>query len=298
MLVDIGFSFVRRARPLEMFPTHAPALAARAEEMGFESCWLSEHLVKPTVLPQTHPHSPGGRSTAEPDTDLYDPFVALAAVGALTNRIKLGTNVYVLPLRNPFVTARAVGTLDIMTSGRVILGAGVGWLKPEFDIVGEDFHNRGARTDEIIEIIRRLWTDEEPEFHGRFYDFPPCRFEPKPLQKPTPPILGSGAVAASLRRAARLCDGWIADPATARDLNAVERNIVEIARLRAEFDRAATPFDIQVMADLDADRDTRGRLEDIGVTRVVISPLRQVAVGRDALSQDVDELERAAQHWL
>ena len=296
--MHIGFSFVRQGVALEMFSRHAAQLCVHAEQMGYESCWISEHLIKPTKLPHSHPHSPGGKSTAAPETELYDPWVALATVAALTKRLKLGTNVFVLPLRNPFATARAVSTLDVLSGGRVIMGTGVGWLEPEFDIVGENFHTRGARTDEIIEIIRRLWIDENVEFHGKFYDFQSCRFEPKPIQKPTPPLLGSGSAKAALQRAARLCDGWIADPATAGDLDLLERAVNEIRRLREECGRAHLPYQIQTVIDFKADQQTRQRLANIGVTRAVIWPLRPVPPGADGLAQDVADLESAARLWL
>lgn len=290
--MKIGFSCVRFVPHIEMFSPATPQLAVRAEALGFESCWMSEHIVKPLVLPNTHRHAPGGKSTAEPDTDLYDPCVALATVAAVTTGLQLGTIIYVLPLRNPFVTARTAATLDTLSGGRFMLGTGVGWLQPEFEIVGETWSNRGARTDEIMQIVKRLWTEPEPEFHGAYYDFPPCKFEPKP---PRGRLFGSGGVKASVERSARWCDGWIADPSISKDHAALAGHIAELNRLRAEHGRAHEPFEITMYLDMDAGKDTIARLEDLGVTRCVVKPWTPHGAGVDTLAHGLADLDRAAQ---
>jgi probable F420-dependent oxidoreductase len=292
--VQIGITLQRWLPAMEMFSRDSPQLARRAEELGFESCWISDHLIKPTVLPPIYPYSSDNRSTAESDTPMYDPWVALATVSAMTERIRLGTNVYVLPLRDPFVTARTVGTLDVLSGGRVVLGCGIGWMEPEFAIASQTFSNRGKRADEIIPVLRKLWSEENPEHHGNFYDFPPVKFEPKTVQQPSPPILVAGGAEAALRRAAALGDGWIATPTIAKDLDLLARTIGQIEQLRAEFDRSGQPFQIQTGSGGKLDRDHMRRLEDLGVTRATVSPWTKVESGADPLQQGLDDLERVA----
>jgi probable F420-dependent oxidoreductase len=252
-------------------------------------------MIKPVVVPNTYQYAPDGRSVSEPDTDYYDPCVALSVVAAATKRIRLGTNIYILPLRNPFVTARTVCTLDVLSGGRILLGTGVGWLEPEFNIVGEAWKNRGARTDEIMQIIKRLWTDSEPEFHGKYYDFEPCKFEPKPIGVK---LLGSGSVEAAVERAARWCDGWIADPKISLDYAEVERYTKQLSRLRAEYGRTEAPFEITMQLRLESGKRILPRLEDIGVTQVIINPWTPHALGMDSLSHGLEDLDRAAELFL
>ena len=135
---------------LGLSPRHYPQVAAVAEANGFESITMPEHLLLPATMPPTYPYSETGYSVMSEATPLYDPWVVLASVASATTSIRLSTNVYVIPLRHPFVTARSVVTLDRISNGRVTLGAGVGWLQEEFDAAGQSFHDRGKRMDEIV----------------------------------------------------------------------------------------------------------------------------------------------------
>jgi len=189
-------------------PERAAAVARHAEGLGFESVWVPEHLVLPTRITSRYPYAPDGIPPFSPDTPHLDPLVLLTHVAAATVRIRLGTSVYLLPLRHPLVTARLALSLDVLSGGRLTLGVGVGWLAEEFQAAGIDFQTRAARTRECVRALRTLWTETEPEFHGRFFSFGPVRFEPKPVQKPHPPIVFGGETAAALRRAAALGDGW------------------------------------------------------------------------------------------
>src|SRR5690606_37457413 len=137
-----------------------------------------------------------------PATPLLDPLLVLMQVAARTTRIRLGTNVYILPLRHPIAVARMVTTLDVLSGGRVSFGVGLGWLAEEFAAVGIDFATRAGRTREAVQALRALWTEEAPSFAGRYVRFDPVRFEPKPVQRPHPPILFGGESEAALRRAA------------------------------------------------------------------------------------------------
>jgi probable F420-dependent oxidoreductase len=253
-------------------PLDYPAVAQAAEAAGFESIWIPEHLVFPTEMPATYPYTESGLPPVFPGTPLYDPWVALAYVAASTKRIRLGTQVYILPLRHPLVTARAFTTLDILSRGRAILGIGVGWMEEEFGFVGEDFKTRGARTDEIIEILHQLWSEKEIHYRGQYYDLGPLRFQPKPAQDPHPPIEVGGASQAALRRAAKLGDGWqaIGD----LDTEAIGVHVKSIDAMRAEAGRSGN-FEVTTPSALGATLDAARRYEDVGVTRLSLGPVFQ-----------------------
>ncbi|GAA1262018.1 TIGR03619 family F420-dependent LLM class oxidoreductase [Sphaerisporangium rubeum] len=243
-------------------------VAKHAEDLGFESVWMPEHLILPAELPPTYLYSGDGRAPIDPGTPLYDPWVMLAGVASVTSRIRLGTNVYVLPLRHPLVTARSVVSLDRLSGGRVTLGAGVGWLADEYTAAGQDFHTRGSRMDEIIPLLRTLWTAREPvEHHGRHYRFGPVVFSPRSLQRPCIPIEIGGTSAAALRRAGRLGDGWI--ELGSENHEELAGRIAVIRTERAATGRAHLPFEITSGAPGDATEIEE--LAALGVTRVVTS---------------------------
>jgi probable F420-dependent oxidoreductase len=180
-----------------------PAVAAAAEAVGCDSVWLPEHLVWPVAMEASYPYTLDGRPPVAPDLPTFDPWVLLAWVAGQTHHIRLGTSVYILPLRNPHVTARAVTTLDCVSGGRAILGAGLGWMPEEFAIAEQEFATRGARASEIATILRALWSAGPAEHDGRHYHFPPIHFEPKPPQGARLPIIFGGESEPALRRAAR-----------------------------------------------------------------------------------------------
>ena len=183
-------------------PAFFVAVVDEAERLGYESVWLPEHLVFPIEMGgspfpgEEHPPVP-------PSTPVFDAFAYLSFLAGRTERVKLATHVYLLGLRHPFISARAIATLDIVSGGRAIVGIGAGWLSTEWDAVGLDFASRGRRVDEALDVCRRLWTDEVIEHHGEFFDFGPVMFEPKPVQKPHPPVIVGGESAPALRRGAR-----------------------------------------------------------------------------------------------
>jgi probable F420-dependent oxidoreductase len=276
-------SKVKIGVPLFMLrPQQMAAVAQRAEQLGFESVWVAEHLVFPTEIHSRYPYSAAGVPPINPATPLLDPLLVLMQVAALTERIRLGTNVYILPLRHPLAVARMALTLDVLSNGRLTFGVGLGWLKEEFDAAGIDFASRGARTRESVRAIRALWTEAEPSFHGRYVDFAPVKFEPKPVQQPHPPIVFGGESEAALRRAAALGDGWYGvghTPASAR---------AQVARLHAlleEAGRAAANFEITVShggAELTATDVVQ--YGDAGVHRVVSLPWRRAREADEGLA--------------
>ena len=186
---------------------HADAVDVAAAR-GYESVWLPEHLVFPTVMSRS-PKPGEDHPPVPPTTPVFDAFAYLAFIAARTTDLRLGTHVYNLGLRHPFVAARGVATLDVVSGGRVEFGIGASWLEQEWDAVGLDFATRGRRVDEAITVCSRLWTEPTIEHHGEFFDFAEVAFEPKPVQQPRPPVLVGGESGAALRRAATLGDGWI-----------------------------------------------------------------------------------------
>jgi probable F420-dependent oxidoreductase len=177
-----------------------------ADELGFHFMSLPEHL----VLPVDISGSPTGGTHPPIDSSLpvFDVWVYIGFLAARTTRIRFGTYVYNLGLRHPFITARAVATADLLSTGRVDVGLGVSWLAEEWAAVGQDFRTRGRRFDETLDICRRLWTEDVVEHHGEFFDFGRVRFEPKPVQRPMPLVIG-GDAPVTIRRAARVGAGWV-----------------------------------------------------------------------------------------
>jgi probable F420-dependent oxidoreductase len=186
-------------------------IAKAAEDAGLESVWTGEHVVLPD--PRVPP------SPVSPQTPFLDPVVALSHVAAHTTRLRLGTGVIVLPQRNPVVLAKELASLDVVSKGRLIFGLGSGYLEPEFRAVGAAFEQRGAVTDEAIGVLKALWTMEKPEHQGRFFSFGSIDAQPRPVQKPHPPIVVGGMSRNGARRAARHGNGWygfLTDPAATR----------------------------------------------------------------------------------
>ena len=252
-------------------------LAIVADDVGFESLWLPEHL----ILPARMEGSPFGddHPPIAPDVPTFDVLVFLASLATATSRIRLGTWVYNLALRSPFVAARAVQTLDHISGGRVEFGVGAGWLRGEFEAVGVDFASRGRRLDEAIGVLRALWREVAPEFHGSIFDFDEVRFEPKPIQGEVPIHVG-GESPAALRRAVRRGDGWIGMDATvdsAREKVGALWQIAESAgRERSlEVTVGATPRSAEEVAAYAA----------VGVDRVIARPWERA---RDAVTAVVD----------
>lgn len=176
-------------------PGMVETVAREAEALGFDSIWTGDHLIVPA-----------GETYIT--NFVYDPLMVMATAAAVTERIRIGVSVLVMPYRHPIVVARMLATLDQMSGGRVILGAGVGWMEREFSALGLDVHERGARTDEHLDCIQALWDTDPTSFHGRWVQFDDMRQRPKPVQDPFPVWVGGDSPAA-IRRAARRGNGWL-----------------------------------------------------------------------------------------
>jgi probable F420-dependent oxidoreductase len=180
----------------------------RAEALGFESVWAGDHIVLPSGGTTQYPYTADG-SFVRPSTEGFlEPFTLLAYAAAATTTIKLGMTVIILPYRNPIVQAKMLACLDVLSGGRLICGVGVGWLEQEFQVLQAPYKDRGPVSDEYLEMFKILWTQDQPEFHGRFYDFDGITLYPKPIQKPHPPIWVGGHSRRAIRRAVRSGDAW------------------------------------------------------------------------------------------
>lgn len=238
----------------EFGPAALARIARRAEALGFDLIACGDHLVLPKTLPfrdtaqldrpvtSVDASEPTARRIFRQGAPMPDVFQWFAYMAAVTEKIAFATAVYVLPLRHPLVAARAAATFDVLSGGRFFFGVGVGWLPDEFEIAGVDFRTRGRRMDEGIRIIRELWEKEEPEFRGEFHSFPPARFEPKPVQRPGPPIMIGGETDVAMRRAATVGDGWCARVHTPQSLR---EQLSKLHDLRRQAGRADQPFIVQ-----------------------------------------------------
>ena len=236
------------------------SIAKAAETAGLESVWTGEHVVLPD--PRVAP------SPSDPQTPLLDPAVALSHIAAHTSRLRLGTGVIILPQRNPLVLAKELASVDVVSRGRLIFGLGTGYLEPEFRALGAPFEDRGAVTDEAIEAIKALWTMEKPAYKGRFFSFEGIDSQPRPIQKPHPPIVVGGMSRSGARRAARYGNGWygfLTDiEATARSLEWIQGYIANGVR-PAELGE----IEISVTPPMRLTREVIERYEEIGVHRLI-----------------------------
>jgi probable F420-dependent oxidoreductase len=254
-------------------PSDMVATARRAEELGFESLWIPDHIVLPVEYRSHYPYSPSGRMPALPDTPFHDPLLALAFIAGVTSRIRLATGVLVLPMRNPFAVAKATASLDVLSGGRLIFGIGIGWLQEEFAAIGMEFEGRAQRTREYVALIKELWTSPTPEYEGRTVKAGGIRFAPKPIQQPNPPIVLGGDTDPSLRRAAQIGDGWYGI------MTNLEQTRDTIARLRTQ-ERAAhrsRPLEITVNPRFSEPLDLAQvrELGVLGVDRIILNVSRK-----------------------
>jgi probable F420-dependent oxidoreductase len=238
--------------------------ARRAEDAGFESLWVGDHVALPTDAPDP---------ADEPRLELV---VALAHLAALTTRARLATGVAVLPLRHPVLLAKQLASIDVLSQGRLIVGVGVGYVEPELEALGASVADRGARTDEYLAAMRALWDEPTPSFAGRFVSFSGVMARPLPVQRPHPPIVCGGHSAASLRRAVTQGNGWYGwelDPG---------RTAEYLTALRAAEARHGRPaelgeLEVTITPPPDFDADMARRYAELGVHRLVVQP--QVSTG-------------------
>jgi len=247
-------------------PDHLVPLAVTAEECGFAAMSFPDHVVHPETLDTPYPYTEDGSRRWEAFTPWVDPWVAIGACAAATTRLRFTNNVFVLAMRNPFLAAKAISTAAVLSKGRVTLTLGVGWSNVEYALMGQDFRTRGRRTDEMIEVLRKLWTGAMVSHEGAFYRFDRLEMSPAPPSRI--PIWVGGISPPALRRAARH-DGWLSDLQTTDEIAAC---IETVRRHRAELGREQEPFDVMASASDAFTLDGYRRLEEAGVTHVLTLP--------------------------
>ncbi|HML01035.1 MAG TPA: TIGR03619 family F420-dependent LLM class oxidoreductase [Acidimicrobiales bacterium] len=265
----------------------ALALGRAADEQGYAGVFVSDHMFFPrqrtSRYTYTEDGTPGYGDHWDPDTHWPDPLCFISALAAVTSKLRFTTSVYIAPARDLITVAKQVGTTAVVSKGRLNLGVGVGWAKEEFDATGQDFVTRGKRLDDMIPALRALWAGGWVEYHGPHYDVPAMRMEPSPPG--AVPIYGGGHSAPALRRAARLCDGWIA--AGAYQLEEAESYLAELNRQRRRAERHDEPFSIFLSLWERPDLDLYRRLEDeYGVTDFLCGPALSAKVDPAAAPED------------
>jgi probable F420-dependent oxidoreductase len=215
-----------------------------AEAKGVHGIWVPEHVLFFPDYASTYPYSSSGRMPGDPE-GLLDPFTALTFIAAHTQRVRLGTGICLVPQRQPVYTAKMVADLDYLSAGRVDFGVGIGWLKEEFQNLGMDFQGRGSRTEEYLLAMKALWSEGISEFKGQTVNLEPCHFNPKPVQRPHPPIIFGGESDAAMRRVARLGDGWYGYDLTPEDLgrrlNSLDAALASTGRDRSQIQVVVGP---------------------------------------------------------
>jgi probable F420-dependent oxidoreductase len=238
-----------------------PTLARHAEDLGFEGVSLGEHLITFSEQYEDYAYSKNNMIRWYPETHWPDPWVQIAALAQVTERLRFLTSVYVLPLHTPFDVAKSISTAANISRERVILGAGIGWQKSEFELVGQDFHTRGRRCDEMLEVMQKLWSGEPVSHQGEFYRFPSLQMSPG-LAEPLPIYIG-GFSEAAIKRAARH-DGWIGGQ---HEMAEVEALVPQLLAERSRQGRADDPFDI-CLGLYDPSPENIARCEALGVSKL------------------------------
>ncbi len=261
------------------------ALGPAVEERGFDSIWVPEHVVLFDDYESSYPYSPDGRFPGEGEFGLLEPLAALTYLAAVTDRVRLGTAICLVPQRNPVYTAKAVADLDALSGGRVDFGIGIGWLREEFEALNVPFAQRGPRTDEYLAVMKALWTEDVSEHHGEHFDLPACRMYPKPVQAPHPPIHVGGESRAAMRRAVRHGQGWFSfnrpPDELAEPLAVLDEVAAEEGRPRDELTITVCPYFQPV------DPAAVAAYAEAGVDRLIVVAL---AFDVDSLRSGLDQL--------
>ena len=254
--------------PLPAYTLDPAFIAKKAEDLGFESIWYHEHPILPAQSATPFPAT--GGEIPWTYRHFSDPYISLAMACAATTKIKLATGITLVPERNPLILAKMISVLDQHSNGRFIFGVGTGWNREETTMMGGDFDHRWTQAREAVLALKELWTKDEAEFHGRYYDFPPVYCYPKPFQDPHPPVLLGGNAPNVLQRIARWGDGWLPNRVTPERVEEA-RNILDT--LAAERGRAPGSLSISVFGQpTDTTRDQVDDFLNAGAERVSVWP--------------------------
>ena len=252
--------------PLPAYTIDPAFIGRKAEALGFESIWYAEHPAPPVESASPFPQTGGEIPWTYYHFD--EPYIALARASAVTTTLKLGTGITLIPQRNPLLHAKVCASLDFHSGGRFMLGVGTGWLREEVELFGGDFERRWSQTREALEAMQAMWTQEEAEYHGQFFDFPKVRVNPKPIQKPRPPIILGGAPKNILKRIVDHADGWLPNRITP---DGVAEARAELNRLAVAAGRDPAGITINVYGQ-EPKRDMAKALFDAGADRVIVRP--------------------------
>ena len=274
-------------------PLDWPRLAQACETAGFDAVAVSDHVIYPADLGSKYPYTADGTPLFSPDEDWPDPWVAIGAMSSVTSTLRFLTNVYVLPLRNPFVVAKAVGTAAYLSQGRVGLGIGAGWMAEEFELLEQPFARRGKRMDEMLEVIRALWAGGMVEYHGEFYDFDPVEMRPAPPA--AVPVYVGGHSDAAFRRASRLGDGWLGVHYPVAELIEHCRTL---QRAREDAGTSDRPFEIIASPLAIPNGDLIEELEAEGVTTILTSAWMASGINAPELAQAEELISTYAERFI
>ena len=252
--------------PLPAYTVDPAFMARKAEELGFESLWYAEHPAVPVQSDSPFPAT--GGEIPWTYSHFTDPYIALARASGATSTIKLGTGITLVPERNPLMLAKEIASLDRFSGGRFLFGIGTGWLREETEIFGGDFEHRWTQTREALEVMKELWTKDEAEYHGKYYNFPPVKSYPKPAQQPHPPIIIGGLARNVLRRIVSHGDGWLPNRITPAE---VEDSRKRLDAMAEEVGRDPKSITISVYGQ-PAENDLVQSYLNAGADRVVVRP--------------------------
>ena len=274
-------------------PQAITAFAQKAEELGFDSLWMTDHIALPVEIETKYPYREDGKFFWPPETPYLDCIGVLTWASACTTRIKVGSSVLIAGWHEPITTAKALATLDTLNGGRTILGVGTGWMKEQFEMLHSSFETRGARTTEFIALMKHLWTADTIDFHGEFFDYSGFKFYPKPTSRPSIPIWSGGKSEAVLRRVAAVADGWhplYIDPDELEvKLGRLEKYLAEHGRSLDEITISARPVSQATL-----DKATVQRYTDLGVQLLIAD----TSFDHTSLTSVIDELSQVADQLM
>jgi probable F420-dependent oxidoreductase len=259
------------------------AVAQAAEAAGFDSVWVADHVVIPVKSDSTYPYQNGGTPFG-PKDGFLEAFTTLAMIAGATQRLRIGTSVLVVPMRDPILTAKVAATLDVLSGGRLVLGIGAGWWREEFDALSAPFDGRGPRMDQQIALMRALWTGDPVGFHG----LDPVCCRPAPMQAGGPPILVGGMSTAAVSRAARIGNGWHAVGASPEQIVATRQRLAEAAE-KAGRSPSEIPVSVSTGVSRDPER-TRTRLAALAEAGVELAVLAVAANTTSAIVAGVEQI--------
>jgi probable F420-dependent oxidoreductase len=263
------------------------ALAQKAEAVGLESVWTFEHAIVPNDYSSKYPYSADGKMGVTPNTNFVDPLIALSAIAQATERVRLGTGVNILPQTNPLLLAKQAASLDFVSGGRLMLGLGIGWLKEEFAAMGTPFEKRGARFDDYVAAMRKVWSGETVEHQSEHLQWTGFKSYPVPAQSPLPVVIG-GSKGKAFQRIAKYGEGWFAPTVNADMLKPM---LAQLEEACAAEGRDPKSVEISAMWVPAMGLDSLRQYEDLGVARLII-PLQALGGGNplealDGLASDV-----------